>query len=97
MHALYCIAVVKVLYPLVIEQLLKHEPQKRNLKKRKWIILLLLCVPNGFTVIQKADVGGDKVCTQTAKIKLILWWEENYCNLGGKPISFGCSANCLKF
>ena len=35
MHALYCIAVVKVLYPLVIEQLLKHERQKRNLKKRK--------------------------------------------------------------
>ena len=35
MHALYCIAVIKVLYPLVIEQLLKHERQKRNLKKRK--------------------------------------------------------------
>ena len=49
----------------------------------------LLCVPNGLAVIQRVDVGGGKVCTQTAKIQLILWWEEDCYNLGRWPVSFG--------
>ena len=60
---------MQVLYPLVIEQLLKHESQREKPQKEE---NGLYCVPNGFAVIQKVDVGGDKVCTQTANFKMKL-------------------------
>ena len=67
--ALLLSSIISPSYRTIVEtRATKRETSKRG----KWIILLLLCVPNGFAVIQKVDVGGDKVCTQTANFKMKL-------------------------
>ena len=78
-------------------QLLKHALQREKPQKEEnRLYRPLLCVPNRFAVIQRVDVGGGKVCTQAAKMQLILWWEEDCYNLGRRPLALGYSANCLK-
>ena len=45
--------------------IVKTRTTKRETTERGY--WLLLCVPNGLAVIQRVDVGGGKVCTQTAQ------------------------------
>ena len=96
-----CCQSMQVLYPLVIEQLLKHEPQREKPQKEEnglycCFFVCLMALQWSKRLTWEVTKFAHKL--QTLRWNwMILWWEEDHCNLGGKPISFGCSANCLRF